>query len=459
MSLNEPKKSRPAVIWWIGGLLMVCVVLLPGLRHSSQDSKETPLKTGQASSSLQLPAILRHRLTHSTSDPESAEAIVARKLTQFAQKQRAIFEAMATRHRVAVPDNVKRFFDAIEAGHLDEAQALYKTLRDSKNPSGSQTDDIRPFWRAIEDTWGAAMMAQRMPAQEFLNYGNAILNSLQPGMIYVGGTDPGMFIPNMLNATSDGEQHVVLTQNALADASYLDYLNDLYGNQLKTLTAADEQQAFQDYLQDAQKRLLHDQQFPDDPKQVLPGEDISIQDGQVNVSGQVAVMSINERLLQTLMQNNPDFSFGLEESFPLKSTYPGAVPLGPIMQLGEQGNPGAFSADIAAQTVSYWQNSAEQLLANPEAAASSDTLLTYSHDAVAQANLLAAHDYSAEAEQAYNIARQLAPSSFEAVAGLSAVLYQTGQANQAIQILNDFAQKNPSQQAAVNLQRGFFTSE
>jgi len=360
---------------------------------------------------------------------------------------------MATRHGVAVPEGVKRFFDAVEAGRLDEAHAIYKTLRDSKNAGGPQSEDIRPFWRSIEDTWGAAMMAQRMPAQEYLDYGNAILGSLKPGMIYVGGTDPGMFIPNMLNATSDGEQHIVLTQNALADASYREYLNDLYGNQFKALTDDDGQQAFQDYLQDAQKRLLHDQQFPDDPKQVRPGEDISMQDGRVSVSGQVAVMAVNEILLQTLMQNNPDLSFGLEESFPLKSTYPGAVPLGPIMQLGAQGDPGAFSADLAAQTVSYWQNTAQQLLANPEAAESPDTLLTYSHDVVAQANLLAAHDYSAEAEQAYNLASQLAPTSFEAVAGLADVLHQSGQANRAMQILNDFAQNNPSQQAAVNLQR------
>ncbi len=139
---------------------------------------------------------------------------MARKLTQFGQKQRAIFETMAAKRGMAVPDDVKRFFDAIEAGHWDEAKALIQTLRDPNNPAGSRSDDIRPFWRSIQDTWGAAMMAQRMPAQEYLDYGNAILNSLKPGMIYVGGTDPGMFIPNMLNATSDGEQHIVLTQNA-----------------------------------------------------------------------------------------------------------------------------------------------------------------------------------------------------------------------------------------------------
>jgi thioredoxin-like negative regulator of GroEL len=105
------------------------------------------------------------------------------------------------------------------------------------------------------------------------------------------------------------------------------------------------------------------------------------------------------------------------------------------------------------------QNSAQQLLANPETAGSADTLKTYSHDAAAQANLLAAHDYPAEAENAYNLASQLSPTNFEPVAGLSDLLYQTGRANQAIQILNDFAQKNPTQQPAVTLHRNTLTSK
>ena len=51
-------------------------------------------------------------------------------------------------------------------------------------------------------------------------------------MVYVGGTDPGAFITSFLNETSDGEHHVVLTQNALADGTYLDYLNALYGDRM-----------------------------------------------------------------------------------------------------------------------------------------------------------------------------------------------------------------------------------
>ena len=110
-------------------------------------------------------------------------------------------------------------------------------------------------------------------------------------MVYVGGTDPGCFIPTFLNETSDGEHHVVLTQNALADGSYLDYLNLVYKDRMNTLGPDDGQRAFQEYIADAQKRFQHDQQFPDEPKQMRPGEEFHIgENNKISVSGPVAVM-------------------------------------------------------------------------------------------------------------------------------------------------------------------------
>src|SRR6202051_964060 len=134
-------------------------------------------------------------------------------------------------------------------------------------------------------------------------------------MVYVGGTDEGRWIPELLNDTSDGERHIIVTQNGLADGAYGDYLTALYGDRLVTLTQEDSGRVFQEYITDAQKRLQHDQQFPDEPKQVRPGESIKFMDGseqnrssgdskRVQVSGQVAVMAINERLLQAIMDKN-----------------------------------------------------------------------------------------------------------------------------------------------------------
>lgn len=193
-----------------------------------------------------------------------------------------------------------------------------------------------------------AEAAHDWTAQKLLDYGQAVLGSLRPGMVYVGGTDAGRFIPTLLNETSDGERHVVLTQNALADGTYLEYLRFLYGDQMTLPTQDDSQRAFQDYMSDAQKRFTHDQQFPDEPKQLRPGEDIRFTDNRFQVSGQVAVMAINENLLQMLMDQNPNLPFALEESFPFKSTSASAAPLGPIMELRVQDVEQSFTAEAAA---------------------------------------------------------------------------------------------------------------
>ncbi len=171
-------------------------------------------------------------------------------------------------------------------------------------------------------------------------------------------------------------------------------------------------------------------------------------------------MSINERLLQTLMQNNPDASFGLEESFHAEIHLSGCCPAWSHHATGGAGKYRRFHCRPGRTNRVLLAKLRAAIARQPRSRRIRfDTLLTYSHDAVAQANLLAAHDFSAEAEQAYNLASQLAPTNFEAVVGLSDVLYHIGQANQAIQILNDFAQKNPSQQATVNLKRSIFTSK
>ncbi len=390
----------------------------------------------------------------------SAEEIVAAKVIQFGRSRRDIVRAIARRSQQEVPQVIEKFFDAVEAGNWEEIRTRWQELVKHSSQYGWSKDnwpDINPYWPAVLDAYGVAEQAHLWPAQQLLDYGNRILDSLSPGMVYVGGTDNGRWIPELLNETSGEEPHIILTQNALADGRYLDFLNTLYSGQMNTLTSGDSQRVFQQYTADAQKRLLHDQQFPDEPKQVLPGENITIDsNGKVNISGQVAVMAINEQLLQLLMQKNPGLSFGMQESFPMKGLYPDAVPLGPLMALNA-GSADAFTPSLAAQSVDYWAATTQQLLDDPGTAATPDTLRAYSHDVSAAANLLAAHNFNNEAEQTYRLASQLAPYNIEAVDGLARVLAGTGRASEARQLLDQFAQTYPNLRSQVDSARATIT--
>jgi len=263
-------------------------------------------------------------------------------------------------------------------------------------------------------------------------------------MVYIGGTDPGCFIPTMLNATSDAEQHIVFTQNALLKSDYLEYLTAIYGDRMATLTKDDNERAIQDYKTDAQKRLLHDQEFPDQPKQLRPGEDVRLVDGKVEVLGQVAVMSINEKLLQMLMEKNPNMSFAMEASFPFSSTYTNAAPLGPILELGVKDEQNVLTQERATQTVDYWRATADMLNSGSGATDSLSPRLAYAKMASEQATLLLDHGYAAEAEQALRLANQIGPGSPEAFFRLLNLLVAQGRISDALVAAEATYQSLPS---------------
>src|SRR6266581_774868 len=382
----------------------------------------------------------------------TAEEIVTGKVGQFGRNRRELVRAIGRRSQKEVPPEVEKFFDAVESGQWEEIKAQWDVLAKHSGQYESSTNHWEAmdlFWPTVLDAYGVAEQAHLWPAQKLLDYGHAILDSLRPGMVYVGGTDNGRWIPELLNETGEGEQHIIVTQNALADGRYVDFVKTLYGERMTTLTSEDSQGIFNGYIADAQKRLEHDQQFPDEPKQLRQGEDIRVVDGKVQVSGQVAVMAINERLLQTLMQKNPELSFAIQESFPLKGTYPDALPLGPLMELGARNEQNSFTAERAGQSIDYWRNTTQQILSDPEATSSEDALKSYSHDAVAAANLLAAHNFSAEAEEAYRLGAQLWPANPESVNGLADLLAASGRMKEAQQLLEEFSQKYPDERKTV----------
>jgi len=64
---------------------------------------------------------------------------------------------------------------------------------------------------------------------------------------------------------------------------------------------------------------------------------------------------------------------------------------------------------------------------------------------VAAANLLAAHNFSAEAEEGYRLATQLYPGNPESVSALAGLLANSGRGSEARQLLDAFALQYPDQ--------------
>jgi hypothetical protein len=453
--------SRSALPILIGTLFLALLILLwIGARDGRlptdtnterRDSAETTASLRSTTNGSRVVRLAKGDTTSS----KTAEEIVAVKLKAFSQLRRETMRAMAKHKNVAVPELVERFFDAVDSGDWAQIKAAFDAINGGEGNAGhgpKRTPEVQALWAPIIDTYGVAEQVHLWPAQKLLDYGNAILDQLRPGMVYVGGTDEGRWVPTLLNETADGDKHIVLTQNGLADGTYLEYLRFLYSDRLAALNSSESERAFKDYMADATRRLEHDEKFPDEPKQIRPGEQIQRVDNRVTVSGQVAVMDINERLLKMLMEKNPELPFALQESFPLKGTYAGAAPLGPIMELQAQDRSG-LTPERAAESVAYWNTLADQLRSSPDPEKQETADKSFSKLAVGQANLFAEHGLSEQAEQTYRIALQMRGNNTDAVLGLVGLMERTGRTAEARTFMDQFARDYPKQAADLSKRR------
>jgi len=176
---------------------------------------------------------------------------------------------------------------------------------------------------------------------------DGIINSIPPGSIYFGGTDPGRALPTVFSKSQiDADPFYVLTQNALASGNYLDYLRSMYGGKIYTPTSEDAAKCFAEYKEDAKKRFQN--------HQLGPGEDGKTgTNGDFEIKGQVAVMMINGLLAKIIFDKNPDHEFYVEESFPLDWMYPYLEPHGLIMKINRQPQ-STLSTDVLQRDHDYW---------------------------------------------------------------------------------------------------------
>ena len=180
-------------------------------------------------------------------------------------------------------------------------------------------------------------------------FGTNIIASIPAGSIYFGGTNAGRFIITALQKSQvQAEPFFTLSQGALADARYLEYLRGMYGTKIYTPTDEDSKKTFQDYTEDAAQRRSKNQ--------LKPGENVTVgADGKVQVSGMMAVVQVKGLLAKIIFEKNPDREFYIEESFPFDWMYPYLEPHGLILKINHQPLPG-LSDEIVEQDHDYWRS-------------------------------------------------------------------------------------------------------
>ena len=252
--------------------------------------------------------------------------------------------------------------------------------------------------------------------------------------IVFGGTDPGRFVPTYMifcesfvppqckpmDPNFDRRDVYLITQNALADGTYLQYLrgqyfrsaqqdplffqellrgptertDNYYTNFLARLAGVildgpltrrgariearwrkeevyppkeiyipsgdDLQNCFADYQEDVARRAQLNQLMPGEV--VVP---VTNANGQVSIqlAGQFAVMRINGMLCKVIFDHNPDNEFYVEESFPLDWMFPYETPFGVIMKINRHVVP-SYSPEIFQKDHEFWSKYSERLIGN-----------------------------------------------------------------------------------------------
>lgn len=284
--------------------------------------------------------------------PDKSEA--SAQLKPFVAAQEIQARALAKQDGNPLPAEFEAFFKAAETGDWQKATNLFGLMRKRLDADSHLRGS---WWSATLDADG--VFAVFSPGDKYaIVFGQDIIRSLPAGCIYFGGTDPGRFAVTALMAShADGKPFFMCSQNPLADVTYLHYLRAMYGGKIHGLTDENLQKSLEDYMTEAQRRLAHDRQFPNEPKQLKPGdEDVRMDsNGRIQLASQLAAIGVRERLTKVLFDKNPDREFFVEESYPLDWMYPLLEPHGLIMKINRQPPP-----ELAEETVQrdrdYWMN-------------------------------------------------------------------------------------------------------
>jgi tetratricopeptide (TPR) repeat protein len=291
--------------------------------------------------------------------------------------------------------------------------------------------------------------------------------------IFFGGTDPGRFVPTYMIYSGKVRQDVYLiTQNALADNTYMNVMRDLYGDQIWIPSPLDSNRAFQMYIQGVQSGKIN------------AGADVKTEGGKVQVQGVGGVMQINGFLSKMIFDHNqyrtetkteeatrptgsavvhenpvidsatghpPTRSFYVEESYVLPWMYPYLTPHGLIMKINNQKTP--LTAEMIKNDTDFWEWYCDRLLTDQKFIRDIVARKSFSKLRSALAGLYAARGKPKEAEAAFRQAVALYDLSPEANFRLADLIAKQGRFDEAIKLFDDLLAKDPNNEKAAEFQK------
>jgi tetratricopeptide (TPR) repeat protein len=285
-------------------------------------------------------------------------------------------------------------------------------------------------------------------------YGRDMLADLPKDSFVFGGTDPGRFVPtymilsesfenkkNKRDPNFDRHDLYIITQNALADAFYNQYIRNHYST---------DRPAVRGWID---KWLGRDKHFPKAPLVLPRQEDImaiyqaAIEKRQKDPSAvdpNSDPTVLNSLVGEWIWQRNKDQrAFFVEESFPMEWSYPNAVPHGLCYEIKKDPVP-VLNPDLVQGDMDYWKEYIDHLKKDPRFEDDIDAQRSFSKLRNTGGNIYKWRKMPQAAEQAYRQALELWPGNTETLNNFSDLLLKQKRASELRDILEKASKADPN---------------
>lgn len=287
---------------------------------------------------------------NSSPEPWSLErSIVSEQLKRFVAEKVA-------QARAARPDGMERSpeFDSLLAA---AEKGDWPTMRDIFAKWHAAAMKWEHFW-SVQPCEVIVALEMEGAFEQFatgveeyaVGFGRDVIASIPPGSILFSGHGADSargVITALCRSHMNADPFFTLAQDAMADKGALHYWRSMYGGRIYVPTDADGANCYNEYREDARRRLKENK--------LLPGELVTEAEvgGKVQFSCWTSTMAINGLVTKLMFDKNPAREFYVEQGFPIEWMYPHLSPHGLIMRINRQ--PLSELSDNAIQKDrNYW---------------------------------------------------------------------------------------------------------